>query len=165
MSEVQTSSERPKKPLTGVRGWFLFLCLSLVFFLPIITLGAVLKIFDTPGIKQNELLYNTLWYASLPTIGVIIFSIVAGISLWSVATHAIKITYTFFVYLLVSEFLLTPLIILDRLNLHYTQLMDAQDVVGNLFYVLLWGTYLARSKRVKNTFVSPPDRRRHDYSF
>jgi hypothetical protein len=155
MSDSIAVAQSTSLPPVGIRGWLLVLCITLVFFGPALTLSNLVTPFRSHVITSDQSVLDVFIFASAPTALSIVLSIAAGISLWTVRPYAIKVTYAFMVYAVVSECVLVPLIFICNLDLEYSDTIDGAGVGRMFVYIAIWGTYLARSKRVHNTFRPP----------
>lgn len=152
MSDSVSGLEHTEAPLPGVRGWLLLLCITLVFVGPVVSLSNLMTPFRSSIITDNQDILNIFIFASVPTALSIVLSIAAGISLWTVRPYAIALTYGYMLYAVAAECILTPLIFTSNLELQYSDTIDAAGVGRMFVYIAIWGTYLARSKRVRDTF-------------
>jgi hypothetical protein len=139
-------------PLVGVRGWLLFLCISLVFFVPVLAVADLITPFRSDIITSDHRVLDVFIFGSVPAAVSIVLSIAAGISLWTVRPYAIRLTYAFMVFAVVSECILAPLIYTANFDLDYSDTIDGTAMARMFIYIAIWATYLARSERVHNTF-------------
>lgn len=123
--------------LQGVRGWLLFLCVSLTIWTPLKTLA---------DIGQAG---RTLATASLADWFVIAFSgygVYAGVSLWRISKGAVRKAQVFF-YI---AFLLAVLSAVGAwMGRDYKTSLESLVAIGQ---AALWLAYLGDSKRVKATY-------------
>lgn len=147
----------PDSKLTGVRGWLLFFCVTLVFLNPLATLGMfgfslsqLTPLFTTfPGLLILAMVDGLI------SLTLMSFSVYAGVSLWRVRPGAVKLAKTFLlagvVYVLVA-----PLFTLFAglpAGAAVSALPDAYvGAVRSLAYYAIWFNYLNTSKRVQATF-------------
>jgi len=152
-----------KSELKGVGGWLLLLCLRLTIFGPIFLLITLFGAIST----SNE---YSIAFAQAPGFTVVIivivcsiyivpmlFGIYAGIALWTIRKHAVRLTK-------IATLIFLGLNLLDILAALGMAALGRQ--VANLSgaYVALnlpilggnivWYAYLNRSERVKNTYVN-----------
>jgi hypothetical protein len=143
--------------LRGVGGWLLFFCISLTMLSPLITLyrllsafGPVLRVSGTyPGLLVVTIIDTVL------SVGLMAFSIFAGISLWRVAPKAVSIAKAYLISLLVYSVLVIPLVFLAGLPSRANAVMFQEGLIGLLRsfgYVAIWLSYLSKSKRVAATY-------------
>ena len=152
MSDAIAVPEATQPPLVGVRGWLLFLCISLVLFVPALSAANLVTPFRSDIITSDRQVLSVFIFASVPAAVSIVLSIAAGISLWTVRAYGIRLTYAFMVYAVVSDCILTPLIFTANFDLDYSDTIDGAAVARMFVYIAIWATYLARSKRVHDTF-------------
>ena len=147
-----------KKDLYGVRGWLLFFCFGLVILSPLSGLYNCFTLW-------NILPYYQLYYPNLAsiflgvifvTVAIIIFSIIAGISLWRIKPNAVQLTKYFLILYIINEFI--NYILLSTAD-GPGQLSSFMGTQGTLYllrstaYFIGWYFYLKKSKRVKNTYL------------
>ncbi len=146
-------------PLTGVRGWLLFLCVVLTILNPlallfwVFELGHLVTLLQTryPAYAQAVLAQQCLFGA------LAVLSVRAGLQLWRVQPEAPRTAKNFLVaYLvvfLVSAFLpyVSPFPKPLRAALIETSAVSA---LRTLAFCAVWHLYLTRSRRVQNTY--PP---------
>lgn len=141
----------------GVGGWLLFFCISLTILSPLTSLVSYTNNFNQieslfiqfPGLK-------TVSYIDIILIScIMIFSVYAGIALWSIKKDAVKIakTYlmTFLVYIIISSIL--PF--LAGLPSSVNDAMITPTVtsaIRSIIYFGIWNSYLNKSKRVMATY-------------
>ena len=142
---------------TGVGGWLVLLCLALIIFSParnIYTLYSTYEVVSPlfsgyPGIKG--LSYVTFALFSI----VIVFSVYAGIALWTIKPYAVKITKIYLITFLVINLTQPALLFLFELP---QELVDASLEAPFSFYIqpivffIIWFSYLTFSERVKETY-------------
>lgn len=143
--------------LRGVKGWLLLLCVNLTILDPFanlfnLAIGTHLgrQYFDQQPALQRLMLIN-----GVCSIGLAVFSIYAGISLWRVLPNAVAIVKKYlgsaFLYSIFSLFL--PYLI--GLPEEITKETGATNILNSLitaFYLYAWYQYLKRSKRVRATY-------------
>lgn len=143
--------------LQGVKGWLLLLCINLTLLDPFANLLnlAVGTHFGRPYFDQNPPLERLMLINGVCSIGLAVFSIYAGISLWKVLPNAVTIAKKYlgaaFLYSLLSLFLpyLMGLPPETTKELGPTSLMNT---IITAVYLYVWYQYLKRSKRVKATY-------------
>ena len=145
-------------PLKGVKGWLLLLCLLLTVFDPLVVLITLFAVSDgaRASYEANPPLFRLILISGVLRIGLAVFSMYAGLSLWRIAPKAVSTVRR---YLVSVAFLSVFLLFLPSLvGLSNDQSWDVSQ--ENLFnalltvvYVAIWYTYLARSKRVRATYA------------
>jgi hypothetical protein len=141
----------------GVKGWLLLLCISLsvldpaaIFFNLMYATDVLKSDFD-----KHPALFRLVLTGGLCSIGLIIFSVYAGISLWR--THPRAVTYAKRYLICASAYSLISLY-LPRMMGMPDQEQQAISAVSSLntlvtiAYMAAWYGYLMWSKRVAVTF-------------
>ncbi|MBZ5537063.1 MAG: DUF2569 domain-containing protein [Acidobacteriia bacterium] len=143
----------------GVRGWLLLLCLALAVFSPIVTIFFLVTNYQEaaqsferfPGLRvisQIDILLS---------VGVMAFSVYAGVSLWRKKHNAVRIAkaylWTYLGYSIVASGL--PFAAGLPSFTHEAMIIEVlKNLFRSLLFFALWYSYLNGSKRVKATF--PP---------
>ena len=156
-TEVETLVVPQASQYVGVRGWLLLLCLALTVFSPIATVfflvanyqGAAQYFEQFPGLRLIGQIDIVL------SVGMMAFSVYAGVGLWRKKHNAVRIAkaylWTYLGYSIVASGL--PFAAGLPSSTHEAMIIE---VVKNLFRALLffalWYAYLNGSKRVKATF-------------
>lgn len=134
-----------------------FFCIGLTILTPLITLfnlisgyNATNQFFDQfPGLVTITVID---WLFS---IGLMIFSIYAGIALWKIRPGAVNIVKKYLLTVLGYTIIAAFLPFIAGLPARANDAMIA-EVIKNIFrsiiYVFIWYSYLNKSKRVKATF-------------
>lgn len=117
----------------GIGGWLLFLCVILAVIVPIVNLSTAIA-GGVPGV----VLFGT-------AMG--IFSLVAGLLLWSKASSGPPVTRAFFITNIVY-------VVVAALGNHNALSVAVMGGLGATGTACIWILYLGISKRVKNTFPS-----------
>jgi len=89
------------------------------------------------------------------SIGIVCFSIYAGISLWRVRPNGVTIANTFLMTFMGYAVVANILPFLAGLPANANEAMTAQAFIGMLrsaIIVVIWHLYLVKSKRVRATF-------------
>lgn len=145
----------------GVNGWLLFFCVSLTILSPLFTLANISKGYSTATKLADRLpsLMTATIIDSAVSFMIMAFSILAGVSLWSVRPNAVKIAKAYLIALLVYSVLEIPLFIVTLPSEASDAFMRQSTVavVRTLLYVGLWYSYLSKSKRVKATYFDADD--------
>jgi hypothetical protein len=146
--------------LTGVQGWLLLLCMCLTIFDP---LTAILNIIvvthltrphfvEQPGFLRLIVINGTC------TIGLVVLSLYAGISLWRVLPGAVGAAKRYltmvFLYAVVATYLPALVGLPEKL---FQEVIPASLINGaiTILYAAGWYHYLNRSKRVRATYTHP----------
>jgi hypothetical protein len=142
-------------------GWLLVLCLVLVFWYPAISLIYIFRN-TIPNLFDSHILIRTLVLLSIYAvlfIPVAVFSFVAGLRLWLVKPGAINFTKRFLWTYLSANIGYFVIWVLWTLIAQPSSPVSFADmvwghVVGPILFVALWYSYLERSRRVRDTYVS-----------
>ena len=143
----------------GVRGWLLLLCLALTVFGPINNVLLFLE--DLEQMRQVGDTYPALWtivYLEGALGGsLLVLALVAGISLWTVRPGAVRLAQLFlFGQLLLGLLLFSVLFTLDVPRPAVEDPQAWRALGSPIAIFLVWFTYLARSRRVRNTYGPRP---------
>lgn len=142
-----------------VGGWLLLLCFAL-------TIGSPLRTFYDLMTSYNETsqffhqfpgLQNLLYIDGFLRVFLMVLSIRAGISLWSVKPGAVKIAKNYFLIFLGFSVIAAFLPFIVGLPSEFNDAMVPEVVKGTiqyLFFFGIWYWYLNVSKRVKATYIS-----------
>jgi len=143
--------------LKGAKGWLLLLCVNLTILDPFANLFnlAIGTHFSRPYFDQHPVLQKLILINGVCSIGLAVFSIYAGISLWKVLPDAVAIAKKYlgsaFLYSIFSLFL--PYLI--GLSEEIRKEIGATNLLNSFvttFYLYAWYQYLKRSKRVRATY-------------
>ena len=144
-------------PYKGVRGWLLWLCLGLTVFSPIVTVvmlargwGQSVQYLDRfPGLTVVNAIDTIL------SVGLMAFSIYAGVQLWRVRSHVVSTAKKYFVCLLAYQGIAAVLPFMAGLPPEASQEIlkaVARDAVRAIIGVVIWYSYLNKSRRVQATY-------------
>jgi Protein of unknown function (DUF2569) len=142
-------------------GWLLVLCLVLVFWYPAISLIYIFRN-TIPNLVDSHVPIRALVLLSVYAvlfIPVAVFSLVAGLRLWMVKRGAVNFAKRFLWTYLGANigyfviWVLWTLIAQPSASVNFAE-MGWGHVVGPVLFVALWYSYLERSKRVRDTYVS-----------
>ncbi len=141
----------------GVGGWLMFFIITLTFFSPLGTCS-VLGRYDSEwgSLYQAYPVIRTIkWINVVFGVGLVCFSVYAGISLWKVRPNAVAIAKT---YLVTAALVGTMLIFLplmaglpEEANAAMLKALP-MAILTVLVYPTIWFLYLTKSKRVATTF-------------
>jgi len=129
----------------GVGGWLSLFIISLCIINPLIMVFGLISSYRYLSIL---FLIISVW-----TVGLICFSIYAGISLWKIRPRAVKIAKTFLLLCLVEPIISIWLPVLIGAG-QELMIEVAKESYGPIFYVITWYSYLSKSKRVKATYLA-----------
>ena len=148
------STKKTPSVLTGVRGWLLFLCVSLTILTPLFSIAAMASewrltkpYFESlPNLKNGVMLEIACYTA------VTFFSVYAGSRLWSIRPNAVRAAK---IYLIVQ--MLVGLIVPGAVAAIVSAPGAASEVIKTAFhgivYFAIWYPYLCKSERVKATYI------------
>jgi hypothetical protein len=145
------------KDYKGVRGWLLFLCLSMAILSPMTGLVSLMAV--TNGLKpyfdQDPALFNLVLIEGICNICLFVYSMYAGFSLWRVAPNAVTSTKRYLVVLFHYSFFsifFPQLVGLSEKTL--AEIYKANPIynVMVMLEAFVWYLYMRRSKRVKATY-------------
>ncbi len=140
-----------------VGGWLLLLCVSLTILGPLATLynlttgySEVQELFDaTPGLRTLYSAYSIL------SVGLGLFSLWAGFSLWTRMAGAVdrakKYLYAVLGYSVILYFLPTMAGLPEEMSTEMQNIMAIASF-RSVIYVVIWYLYLTKSKRVRGTY-------------
>jgi hypothetical protein len=143
-----------------VGGWLLLFAITLLVFNPAMKLVGILGSFGPVAAIASKYPRFSAIYAALFAIDVamMVWSIAAGVALLRARPYAVRLAKLF---LIVNPLLLfgaavalgssdLPAKARDAMNME-----GAKQVSRTIVYGIIWGLYLARSRRVKETFAPP----------
>ncbi|MBN1384163.1 MAG: trypsin-like peptidase domain-containing protein [Elusimicrobia bacterium] len=123
-----------------VGGWLLFFCISLTIINPLYNLVEIINMLKSFTVF--------VFIGSIFDIGLSIYGIYAGMSLWKIRPHAVKTAKRFLLVSLIYVVSITVLlIILGIINEEFIKIATRSVV-----YFIIWYSYLSKSKRVKETY-------------
>ena len=145
----------------GVKGWLLFFCLVLTVVGPLLTVvtfsyavSEIIEYFDTfPG------LLNMLIIDCVLSVGLMSFSVYAGIALWRIKPNAVKIAKSYLVCYLIYAFIAAGLPFAAGLPEEANMVIlgeSVKDLFRSFIFFAIWFSYLSKSKRVRDTYGYPP---------
>ena len=124
--------------LSGVRGWLLFFCISLVIFRPLVYLFALSSGQDLS------------WAAMALPIAICAFGVYAGVELWRIAPAAVKKAKAFLWTYLALTVAAGVLVVSESEEVKGE---DLSDMLRSIIFFCFWYLYLLRSQRVRNTYT------------
>lgn len=165
-TSISTSSSghvrgKQNEALNGVKGWLLFLCISLTILSPLYTLGQLgVEWRDTePLFGAFPSLKDAVVFESLCMVGLMAFSIYAGSVLWSVKPGAVKVAKNYFLvlllYSLVFPFVLSAIADLPSVADNEIAKEGVKNAIRGILAFAIWFTYLNKSRRVRATYPTP----------
>lgn len=140
----------------GVGGWLSLFIISLIILNPLMMVFGLVSSYEYVSIL---FLITSVW-----TLGLMCFSIYAGILLWKIRPNAVKIAkICLFLYLVGPAIT----ILLFYLSSSSQELMGefGKELSRPAIYVLIWFSYLNISKRVKATYSAKPKWFHHSMVF
>ena len=145
-------------PLRGVKGWLLLLCLLLTVFDPFVVLITLFAVSDgaRASYEANPPLFRLILISGVLRIGLAVFSMYAGLSLWRIAPKAVSTARRYLVSVAFLSVLLLFLPSLVGLSNDESWGVSQENLFNALLivvYVAIWYTYLGRSKRVGATYT------------
>jgi hypothetical protein len=149
--------------LKGVKGWLLLLCLLLTIFDPFVVLVTLFVVSDgaRASYDANPPLFRLILISGVLRIGLAVFSMYAGISLWRIAPRAVSTARR---YLASVAFLAVFLLFLPSLlglSNEETWGLNQENLLNTLLtviYAAAWYAYLSKSKRVRATYFPGSER-------
>jgi hypothetical protein len=156
---TQTAAPLTDPKYKGVGGWLLFFCLSLTVFSPLITIVAIaasytdtIQLLDRfPGMTAITVIDTFL------SVGVMAFSVYAGVGLWRVKPCAVQTAKRYLLCLLAYTAVESILPFMAGLpsDMNETLITEVlRDASRKVIYIAIWYSYLNKSKRVMATFES-----------
>lgn len=155
--KLEAEQEKDIVDYKGVKGWLLFFCISLTM------IGPLFTIYNLAVISENlerisyfsSRLKGVLQFDMFLAVGMMIFSITAGVFLWSRRKNAVIIAKRFLVTLLIfgfGESFILP--VLGGISPTGDSIVSMLQVI---IYFSIWFSYLKKSKRVKATYGDGDD--------
>jgi len=141
--------EESGMPIKGVTGWLLVLCITLTFIAPVVQgrIGLIALINLSRAHLSNILTMARLLAVGFIYLGLSIFSVCAGVSLWREDPRGPAVAKF---YLWFSAALIISLYIV--LDLTGVQTKLARIIFQRLVYSTTWYTYLTFSKKVQEVY-------------
>jgi len=141
----------------GVKGWLLLLCLSLTFLDPLSMLFNlfVLSNLTRPYFETYKGLFNLILVNGIFTIGLVVFSIYAGVSLWRLTAHAVHTAKRYFMSIFFYSILTIFLPDIFGVSENIYKKFGGNNMLNSIItmcYATLWYIYLTKSKRVRYTY-------------
>lgn len=157
MKDINANYSGNDLMLRGIGGWLSVLAIGVVLspVISIIQMGAYyIKII-------NENLLPQLFHENIGLFGVVIFEMFVNLFLIS---FSIVLCVLFFrqskkfpirmIIFLVTNILITAIVAVLLYRFDNSAVSYEVDLTRIVIYALIWGSYLIKSKRVKNTFVN-----------
>ena len=163
-AKVLTSEVQPK--YKGVGGWLLLLCLTLTIFRPLFTLIGLVSALNTASLLSTQFpsFFTFVVIDTILSVGLMCFSIYAGVALWTVKSGAVKIAKTyllvFIAYAVIENFLLFTVGLPSQSDIVLEE--GIKQIIRSAAYFFVWYAYLTKSERVKATYsddLSVPEAR------
>lgn len=161
--EAPSQPDPPSPPVEpqyrGVGGWLLFLCVSLTILAPLFTLIMIASGFGESSELFDEFpgLLVTVVIDSILSVGLMAFSIYAGIGLWSIRPGAVQTAkaylWCYLGYHIVAAILPFMAGLPSAVNEFLVEEVS-KDTFRGVIYFAIWYSYLNQSKRVNATYDS-----------
>jgi hypothetical protein len=141
----------------GVGGWLLLLCLGLTVFSPLITLVSLATSYSVSS-QYFDRFHGLLVITVVDTLlsaGLMVFSVYAGVGLWSIRPGAVRTAKRYLLWFLGYHAVAAILPFTAGLPSAANDAMIAQvlkDTVKGVVYFAIWYSYLNRSERVRATY-------------
>ncbi len=146
-----------EKDYKGVKGWLLLLCVSMAILTPITGLVSLMTVTDIlkPHFDEDPSLFKLVLITGICNICLLVYSMYAGVSLWRIATNAVRNAKRYFIALFHYSFF--SIFFPQLVGLSEKTLTDVYKTSPLLnlmvmFEAFLWYLYLRKSKRVKATY-------------
>ena len=158
-SQPPLPSVMPTPIYKGIGGWLVLLCLALTIFSPLMTIASIFSTFVQasnafsmfPGLLVITIIDSIL------SLGLMAFSIYAGVSLWRIRPGAVIIAKRFLLTVLGYSAIAAILPFIAGLPSSSNDAMVLPIVIQTFraaIFVIIWYLYLTKSKRVHATFLS-----------
>ena len=155
---VPQQTNNTSAALVGVRGWLLFLCVSLTILTPLLALVTLVSEWSIskPYFERIPNLKNGIIFEIATYSATALFAVYAGSRLWSIRPNAVK---TAKIYLIVQLLvaIIVPIVVVSIINtsgnLPGAVSAIIKSAMTGIFYFAVWYPYLSRSKRVKATYL------------
>lgn len=156
--KVDKELEPSKKVKKGVGGWLLLFIIYLTIGTPLVNLPDILGLLDlifSYQLSIGFIIFHTIEIISI--IGLVCFSIYAGVGLWRVKPKAVKIAKIFLITTWVYSVISTIIIyfvsppIEPSLKEYFVEAI--RGIARQTVMLTIWFSYLTKSKRVKATFT------------
>ncbi|MCI0561966.1 MAG: zinc ribbon domain-containing protein [Nitrososphaera sp.] len=144
----------------GVKGWLLFLCISMIILGPLLTIGNLSTNYNAvaPFFKRFPGVHTATLIQIYGTIALLAFGVCAGVALWSRAKNAVALARKYFWTCITFWWLiLFVTAFVANLPKEVTNEIIAEGMVQAIVGSLsagLWLLYLSRSRRVFATYTN-----------
>ena len=143
--------------LVGVRGWLFLFCVLLTIFDPFVIVVTLFIASDGMAARQDlgHEMFKLIFVTGVLKIGLAVFSLYAGVSLWRRAPNAVALARVYLTAIALSSaaFLFLPILLGTKMTTaEALSNENVLNVILTVVYVLLWLVYLSRSKRVRATY-------------
>ena len=151
-AKVLTSEVQPK--YKGVGGWLLLLCLNLTILRPLVTLISSVGAINTASLLSTQYpsFFNFVVIDTILGVGLMCFSIYAGVALWTVKSGAVKIAKTYLLVFLAYSVIECLLLFTVGLPSDIVLEQGIKQILRSAAYFFVWYAYLNKSQRVKATY-------------
>ncbi len=160
---VDRQSPHPLDPAEsqykGVRGWLLLFCIGLTVLTPLVSLGSISMEYGATSEYFGRfpgLMIITITDMIL-SLGIMAFSIYAGVALWTIRPGAVRTakTYLWFFLGYTGVAAILPFTAGFPRSANDAMVAEvAKNSLRSIIYFVIWYTYLNKSKRVKATYLS-----------
>lgn len=156
---MNSSDFQKRAEYNQVGGWLLLFCISLTVIGPILTVRKFFLFYMQSDLKTAFDLYPGIKLLTtidaLASFSLVVFSIYAGVALWSYRKRAVIIAKVYLVTLFAFAILITLLPYALDITPFFRENIQ-ENALKNLFrlsgYSILWFLYLTKSRRVKFTY-------------
>jgi hypothetical protein len=144
-----------RKPQKGIAGWLLLLCLVLTVLFPAGAISDLLTSYVQIKLDSQELTKFRIFEIidSMLNIGITLFGIYAGISLWKLKSGAVGLAKKYLIIDLAYSLATCFLPFLAGLPVQIFDTFLNETALFHVTLVIVWYLYLVKSKRVKETFL------------
>jgi hypothetical protein len=151
----------PEDRYKGVGGWLLFLCLSLTIFSPLFTIYNLAFGYNqaSPHFEAVPGLLPLFALDGLFSIALMIFSVFAGVYLWTGMPNAVAFAKNFLKAFLAYAFLALLFPFITGLPAPVAAAVFGAaffQLIRSIVFFAIWNSYLNKSRRVKATYTSAP---------
>jgi len=153
-----TLKENSNNILKGVGGWLSFFCFAITILGPLIAVGQLHNSWEelSPLFDLIPMLESALWLETLTIIGIIIYSLFVGITIWSGHQYGKLVAEKYLKVRLIVFVALSLILLLMFSDDEFIRSIMIEDVLVVIFAELIffgvWFSYFKKSIRVANTY-------------